>query len=250
MMEICSICLDPALIPVEPICFGCNSNAEMSCFSMKRVCFLCAENYLDLSNPKYCRSIKKCIYCPLTVNLQKFTKNECFRVDYWMMGQDTEKKTCPSCPFEGSHIEIARHFIQSCPKFNVECECGMVCKREDISQHQKECIKYKLCVLCMENVLDTDMPRHMYYQHDKTKCFTCHQYISMPDLTNHILAECPERLVSCHVCSGYVKQRSIKKHLKEHLTKVRKSIKTMKQKLGEEKNSQTKIQNLILRTSS
>jgi len=250
MGDICCICLEEVVIPVEPTCFRCvPENGQISCFSMKRICMNCLENYLELNKHRLERPIKKkCIFCPAVINLQQTPRNETFRVDYLMMDRDYNKRySCiyPQCSFEGSHIQLARHLFSDCPYFTVECVCGDVCHRNELLDHQGRCDKYEICNICESPVLKTDLPRHMYYSHDKTKCFTCHKYIGMDNLSEHIISDCPERLVACEMCNSFIRFKNFKPHLHNHLSEINKNIQIIRNKLKEEEYNYVRIQKLL-----
>jgi len=249
-MDTCCICLETIVIPVEPTCFQCrDNNNEISCFSMKRVCLLCLENFLELHKNRYERSIKKkCMFCPTTCNLHQCTKQKTFRADYLMMDKDERIISCPfeNCPVRSSsHLKVARHVFQECPYYNIECECGHVCPRADMAEHYRGCEKYKTCEYCSKAVLESELPRHMYYDHDKTKCFTCHEYINMNSLSDHILTECQERLVTCEICSTFIRIKNFKNHLRRHIVEITKNVQSIRAKLREEENAYQHIQKLI-----
>lgn len=250
-LDVCCICLETILIPVEPLCFQCReSDGEISCFSMKRICLVCAENFLDLNKDRKDRSIKKkCIFCPKTCHLYQIPKNKTFRVDYLMMDRvgAHHERSCPydGCGYHASHLKVARHVFTECPYYHVECECGSVCPRNQLLEHRAHCDKYKCCVFCQTFILEIEMARHMYYHHDKTKCFTCHQFIDMSRLSDHIISDCPERLVTCEVCSSFIRYKSFKNHLRRHIVEVSKNVTLIRNKLREEEATYQNIQRLI-----
>jgi len=254
-METCCICLETIAIPVEPTCFQCSdTNNEISCFSIKRVCLLCLENYLELHKNRNDRSIKKkCMICPKTCNLHKYTKQKTFRVDYLMMDRDERPMVCPleDCDIRFStHLKMARHVFNECPRYTIECECGHVCPRAEMPDHYRACEKYKICGICSTSVLESELPRHMYYSHDKTKCFTCHEYINMSSLSDHILSECEERLITCDICATFIRVKNFKNHLRRHVVEIHRNVQTIRAKLKEEETTYQRIQKLIEQAES
>jgi len=249
-LDVCCICLENITIPVEPMCFQCKDqdNGGMSCFSMKRLCLVCLENYLELRKHRAERSIKKkCLFCPKITHMHQTPKNKTLRVDYMIMDKDHTIKKCPmpECLFESTHIQVAKHIFSDCPSYFVECECGFTCMRKNMSSHYRVCDKHHICDICDCNVLQDDLPRHMYYEHDKTKCFTCHQFITMSDLSDHIIAKCPERLITCDICSSFIRYKLFKNHLRRHIVDVSKNVQVIKNKLREEEYAYQHIQKLI-----
>lgn len=250
LLDVCCVCLGCVVIPVEPVCFQCKDRNDggISCFSMKRICLVCLENYLELRKPRHERELKKkCMFCPKTVLLQQTPKSQMFRVDYLSMDKDTVMKKCPmmGCDYENTHIQVAKHVFTTCPYYHVECECGHTCPREQIQDHYRICDKFVFCQMCCLYVSKTEMAQHMYYQHDQTKCFTCHQFVRMDELSNHILSTCPERLVTCEICNTFIRVKLIKNHLKRHVVEVHKNVQSLKNKLCEEEETFQRILFLI-----
>ena len=249
LLDICCICLEPVIIPVEPLCFQCGEkDGEISCFSMKRICLLCGENYLELHKNRSERSIKKkCLFCPTTAHLHQICKKKALRVDYLMMDRNPSTLPCPfeGCGFTSSHLKVARHVFTECNYFSIECECGHTCPRQDMPGHQSQCDRYRRCEFCNKSILETDMPRHMYYDHDRTRCFTCHEYVSMNHLSDHILSECPERLVACDVCTSFIRFKMFKNHLRRHIIEISKNVQLIKSKLREEEHSYQHIRKIL-----
>lgn len=249
-LDTCCICLDDITIPVEPICFPCRDQENaMSCFSMKRICLRCFERYMHLEISRQERPLKqKCVFCPMVCDIHQNSKNKMFRIDYLLMDKfaDIEKK-CPydQCNFTGTHLQVARHVIAKCPFYFLECQCGTVCQRQYMKDHVKNCVKYITCGECNVYVLEQEMPRHMYYDHDQTKCFTCHNYISMDKLSDHIIVECPERLVTCEICSAFIRFKLFKSHLRRHVIEISKNVQLIKNKLREEEHTYQHIQKII-----
>lgn len=249
MPEICCICLDNLIIPVEPVCFKCRDiDGEISCFSMKRMCLKCAVAYLELDKHRADRpNSKKCVFCTSKVNLQQVHRNNLLRVDYMTMDQLIPELMCifPECQFRGTHVQVARHIFTECPYYSIECECGHTCPRKDMVTHRNECEKYTRCSICNENILVSDLPRHMYYSHDKTKCFTCHQYIDMNHLSEHIISECPERLITCEICYSFIRHKIFKNHLRRHIVEINKNVIFIKDRLREEDHAYQRVQKLL-----
>lgn len=249
--DICCICLGHILVPVEPVCFQCKDqdDGKMSCFSMKRLCLTCLEDYLDLYKHRYERPMKKkCLFCPKITYLHQTPKNKLFRVDYLWMDKDASVRKCPmeGCGFQDTHIKVAKHIFSDCPYYYMECECGFISMRKTMDDHYKVCEKFTFCPLCHVFILKTELAQHMYYEHDKTKCFTCHQFINMNDLSVHIISKCPERLVTCEICSTFIRYKLLKNHLRRHVVEIRKNIQTIKNKLHEEETTFHHIQKLII----
>lgn len=246
--EVCCICLESLRIPVEPLSFQCSErqDGQISCFTMKRICLACLEQYLELQKHRAQRPIKKkCIYCPLSCHSHHYHKNKTFRVDYLMMDKDTDIKTCPYCDYQNTHIQVAKHVFSVCPYYHIECECGFTCQRTEMPHHQASCAMFQKCALCQTYVLETDIPRHMYYDHDQTRCFTCHQFIEMNRLSDHIISECPERFVVCDICSTSIRFKVFKNHLRKHIVEINKNVQMIKDRLKEEESLYQKIQKLL-----
>lgn len=249
-LDICCICLENILIPVEPVCFQCKDqdDGKMSCFSMKRLCLTCIEGYLDLRKNRYERPMKKkCLFCPRITYLHQISKNKLFRVDYLWMDKDTSIRKCPmpGCDFKDIHIKVAKHIFSDCPFYFVDCDCGFTCMRKNINDHYKNCEKFSFCALCNDYILKTELAQHMYYEHDKTKCFTCHQFINMNDLSHHIISKCPERLITCEICNTFIRFKLLKNHLRRHIVEISKNVQVIKNKLREEESTFQRIQKLI-----
>lgn len=226
--EVCSICLETLLIPVEPTCFLCRKVHELGCFSVKRVCLLCLESYLALNHSRMSRPSRKCLFCPEN-NMPLCSKEECFRVDYGMMSRDPNQRNCPLCSFCSSHIGIARHVLKECPNYNIECECGFTCIRSDFDNHKNHCDKYALCDFCNDCVPKSILPKHMFYQHNKTRCFTCHRYVDMNELNDHLIKKCPERTITCEFCQKSIKNKTLNSHLKQHQQEIHSNMKILQQ---------------------
>lgn len=249
-LEICCICLEPILIPVEPICFQCKDqdDGKMSCFSMKRLCLVCLESYLELRIHRPKRPLKKkCLFCPNITYLQQTPKNKLFRVDYLLIDKDTSIRHCPmpECTFQDTHLKVARHVFTECPYYYMDCECGMTCQRKDQKDHYKICEKFIMCSFCHVSLLKDGLAQHMYYEHDKTKCFTCHQFVDMNDLSVHILTQCPERLVTCEICITFIRHKLLKNHLRRHVVEINQNLQILKNKLKEEEQMFQRIQEII-----
>jgi len=254
LLDICCICLEPVIIPVEPLCFQCGEKeGEISCFSMKRICMLCVETYLELQKNRSERAIKKkCLFCPTTAHLHQLPKNKTFRVDYLMMDRNPSTIVCPleGCDFQSNHLKVARHIFTECPSYSIECECGFTCPRREMPTHRAKCERYRICEFCSSGILETEMPRHMYYDHDRTRCFTCHEYVSMNHLSDHILTECPERLVACDVCNCFIRHKMFKNHLRRHIVEISKNVQLIKSKLREEEHSYQHIRKILANMES
>lgn len=250
-LDTCCICLENILIPVEPICFQCKDqdDGKISCFSMKRLCLVCLENYLDLRKNRYERSMKKkCLFCPKSAHLHMTPKNKLFRVDYMLMDKDTRRRKCPmpGCQFQDAHIQVAKHIFSDCPYYFLDCECGISCQRKDIQEHYRTCEKFVPCRVCPRVfVLKTELAQHMYYEHDKTKCFTCHQFIHMNELSSHILSQCPERLLTCDVCKTFIRSKLLKMHLRHHVIEINKNVQVLRNRLREEETTFQHIQQVL-----
>lgn len=245
-LEICCICLESIIIPVEPICFPCRDDGQISCFSMKRICLVCFEKYLELQKHRMDRTIKKkCLFCPQCCQLHNHHKHKTFRVDYLLIDRNPKEIKCPYCGLIGSHLQIAKHIFSSCPDYFIECECGYTCNRNNMNQHHMSCLLYKQCNMCHEFVIDDELPRHMYYHHDQTRCFTCHQFINMDKLSNHIISECPERLITCEICASSIRSRLFKNHLRRHIIEINKNVQTIKHRLHEEETMYYNVHQLI-----
>lgn len=249
-LDICCICLENILIPVEPICFQCKDqdDGRMSCFSMKRLCLVCLENYLELRKHRYERPMKKkCLFCPKITYLHQTAKNKLFRVDYLSMDKDTSIRKCPmlGCDFQDIHIKVAKHVLSDCPFYYIDCECGATYMRQHIHNHYSVCDKFILCSMCNIYLLNTELAQHKYYEHDQTKCFTCHQFINMNNLSNHILSQCPERLITCEICNTFIRSKLLKNHLRHHVVEIKKNVQRIKNKLREEEDTFQRIQKLI-----
>lgn len=192
--EVCSICLEKIIVPVEPLNLSCYKKTDLWCFAVKRVCLQCLEQYLGLNRPRLARPSRKCLFCPEN-NLPFCSKQDCFRIDYGMMSRDPDPISCPYCStFRSSHVSVARHIFSECPEYHLECDCGSVFARKDRSSHVEKCDKFTKCGFCEDFVRNTEIAKHMFYQHDKTKCFTCHQYIGMNVLNDHLIYRCKERV--------------------------------------------------------
>lgn len=253
-LDICCICLESILIPVEPVCFQCKDqdDGKMSCFSMKRLCLVCLENYLDLRKHRHERPMKKkCLFCPRNAYLHQVAKSKLFRVDYFLMDKDTSLRRCPmpDCSFQDIHIQVAKHVFSDCPYYQIDCDCGFSCQRKDISSHRQSCEKFTPCQVCHMDVLKIELAQHMYYEHDKTKCFTCHQFINMSDLSHHILSQCPERLVICEICNTFIRYKILRNHLRHHIIEISKDIQNMKNRLQEQESTFLQIQKLLRKLS-
>lgn len=242
--EVCSICLEPVLIPVEPLCFQCRRQKDVWCFAIKRVCLLCLEQYLGLDCPKKNRPLRKCLFCPEPCLLM--SKEKSFRVDYGLMNQDSDLKHCPFCTFKGSHIAVARHVFNECLFYKVECECGQVIDKKEIETHKKTCSFHTKCPDCLDFILKNDLLKHMFYGHDKTRCFTCHGFVKMSDLNHHLIKECPERNQTCEFCALSLKNSHYKTHLKKHFDESIKTIKQLQLSLQKEKKLALQIQKQML----
>lgn len=246
-LDTCCICLENILIPAEPICFQCrdDDDGRMSCFSMKRLCLVCLENYLHLRKNRYDRPMKKkCLFCPKTTYLHQTPKNKLFRIDYMLMDKDTSLRKCPmsGCCFQGCHIKVAKHIFSECPYYYMDCECGVCCMRKDMVEHYKICEKFTFCSSCETYVLKPELAQHMYYEHDRTKCFTCHQFIPMNELSTHILSQCPERLTTCEICNTFIRFKLLKNHLRHHIVEINKNLQLIRNRLSEE---ETTFQNIL-----
>lgn len=249
-LDVCCICLETILIPVEPVCFKCKDqdDGKISCFSMKRLCLTCLEGYLDLRKNRYDRCIKKkCLFCPKTTYPHEVPKHKLFRVDYLSVSKDMSLRTCPmpGCSFRDTHLQVVKHVFSDCLYYYVECECGIVCKRADVMDHCKACHKFMRCQLCAQYMLKSLLMQHMYYEHDMTKCFTCHNYVKMGDLSAHILSQCPDRLVPCDICQTFIRYQLLKNHLHRHVTDIKKKVQTLYQKICMEEVTLEQIKKIL-----
>jgi hypothetical protein len=182
--------------------------------------------------------------------LHHFHKNKIFRVDYLLLDRDPSVKKCPYCDYENTHMQVARHIFSVCPNYHIECDCGYTCPRNEMKDHQSVCSLFQQCLICKEYILEIEFPRHMYYDHDQTRCFTCHQFINMNNLSDHIIAECSERFITCDICSSSIRFKMFKTHLRKHVVEVNKNVQMIKNRLKEEEIVYTNIQKLLRRLSS
>ena len=249
-LDTCCICLESVLIPAEPTCFQCKDqdNGKMSCFSMKRLCLVCLEDYLHLRKSRFERPMmKKCLFCPKTTYLHHTPKNKLFRIDYLLMDKDTTIRQCPmnGCTFQDYHIQVAKHIFSDCPYYHIDCECGVNCMRKDLKEHFQVCEKFTFCSYCETFVLKPELAQHMYYEHDLTKCFTCHQFIPMTHLSPHILSYCPERLTTCEICNTFIRFKLLKNHLRHHIVDIHKNLQMIRNRLKEEESTFLTIQQTL-----
>jgi len=161
------------------------------------------------------------------------------------MDRDADIRKCPYCPFQGTHLKVARHVFSECPDYYVECDCGYTCKRNEIDEHVATCEKFCHCDVCKTYILESEIPRHMYYEHDKTRCFTCHQFIGMNQLSDHIISDCPDRMITCEICSVFIRYKLFKNHLRRHVVEISRNLQLIKNKLKEEEQAYNHIQKII-----
>jgi hypothetical protein len=238
----CSICLDHCLIPVEIICFGCDSTQfKPSCYSFHRLCQTCAETYLELDKPFYMRSsIKRCLFCNTDANPRILTKRNSYRKDFLTMSQDKRIVRCPNhaiCGIELIHIDIERHYERECPHTIIECMCGVWDKRQiiDSAEHKNICSFYKFCDVCKTYCNIKEYEHHLKQEHNLIICVICHKTTSL-ELNIHLENECIFRLIFCKYCRKYIRSKDLREHYVDHIIESRHNMHILSETMESEQS--------------
>ena len=220
-MEICKICMEDVLLPVEITCFDCYKDNSLGCSSFNRVCIKCAHTYLQLDKDITERDFtKRCFFCTENAPIRFINAQNAYRKDFLLMGKNNKKHTCPYCyEFNGYQINIDKH-LETCPDFFDQCECGKVTKRSDMQIHQTNCIYYTRCKVCDLLVREYNILDHYMDEHDLVKCRDCKYLIKSESTMRHSLFHCPERLNECLLCSEKFPVRTIMRHYETHLIDI------------------------------
>lgn len=246
----CCICFDDLVIPVRPICFSCCTGEDRWrnkwCYTFLRICIHCADTYLQLDREASLRQpTVKCLICPKTVDPSTLTRATAYEIDFlYMQCLPTRTITCPYCRVWTGDLntQLYNHIMLMCEAFLWECTCGVQYTMPTAEAHIRMCSHYSRCKDCDEHLLLTQMGRHMLRTHHKTLCCSCRMFIAVDGMTDHILNQCPERLVCCDVCMGLIRMRFFKKHLLNHYHESLRCIQTALTRLETEK---TKLQQIV-----
>ncbi|NDE13535.1 hypothetical protein EBZ80_01215 [bacterium] len=222
----CTICMEAALIPVECQCFPCFVRDGVHCHTFTRLCLRCAFFFFQLHKNPGARDLeKKCLFCPVQINLSRLTLTLAVRPDFFLMGRDAVRHPCPFCgEHEDTQIRLYAHLLRDCPSFSVECACRLVMKREDMIYHYFLCSRHAYCGSCGSYVLRDDLDHHHRTRHGTTRCGGCDARIRVDQETEHAERWCPERLIPCAVCLCLLRSREYEGHLLEHRAHVHRSL--------------------------
>lgn len=249
----CSLCLEVVCIPVEIICFPCYSNTAPSCFSLQRVCLECCRQYLQLHKSPADRDTRvKCIFCPAVVDLQHLTQPP-YRTDYALIrtiDQTISIRKCPYCSETfSSMLSLDRHIENECPSHYIPCECQEMIRRRYLEQHYRECPMYQKCTFCHHLVLRSELQSHTWEKHRHLPCYICHEYFSYISINEHVLHECPERMVGCDICGFLIRKRNKLTHLQKHERENGLIVEEKQAELQRLKQTQRQIRHLISKES-
>ena len=243
----CTICLDDCLIPVEIICFGCGvTQLKPSCFSFNRVCYLCANKYLELDRPFHQRSpVKRCIFCPAECNPRTLSEKTWYRKDFLLMQMDTSIVKCPNenCDFQDIHVTVDRHYTKDCDHTITACVCNTYVPRSEMIAHKKKCSFFRECFECSKFFLVSEYERHLQESHGMIVCMIC-KHLSSLTLTDHLEKECVYRLIYCTYCHKFIRSKDLQEHYIEHAVELKHNVSLLHNTIEREQTKLLKITNM------
>jgi len=243
-MELCAICKEKCIIPVEILCFNCYKKNEINCFSFLRVCLSCSIHYLELDKSKYERPYsKKCLYCSESALLHFITIKYAIKIDFSLMSLDTNQNyECPFCnEATGNQVEIYKHAIDQCPNFYIECICEKIIRRCELVAHRSSCVEFALCEECDQYIAKYALKDHLKHNHNLDTCYRCKMKIECDQMEDHVHQTCEYRSVLCEYCLKFCDYKSWKDHLNSHMNNLMDDI----SKLNNEYSSLLKRHELL-----
>lgn len=252
---VCCICYECLVIPVKPTCFSCASSSShqfnqlgKNCYSYTRICMKCADAFFQLDKPTDDRKATvKCLLCPCKVNPSRLTRSTAYEIDFLLMRRMPDRIiSCPYCnAWEGSGCDaLYQHISNECDCFGWECPCGDIFTRRTMADHRMTCSRHTTCTVCNERISDVSLSRHMTDEHAMTMCCSCRQFIALSGMTQHIMHDCPERLICCDVCMSLVRMRFFTDHVIGHYTESHNKIRRLEGSLLTEKQRMTNIMSM------
>lgn len=224
---LCLICHEPVRIPVSmKSVFACKSKKDPDgpgCNDMVRTCYPCCSAYLEMDNPKEkSRSKeKKCLLCPQTCNPREIKTEIAHWKDYLFMSMDPRNDyPCfqEKCSFQGTQLELDRHWFKECPYKSVQCLCGeRYCAITDSSSHFSTCPYYISCTVCKEWILKDHYKNHLKQLHQMVPC--CHyqcEFIGKEEEIGDHETECPFRKIKCPFCYFEKSLENMPNHILTH----------------------------------
>jgi len=216
----CDICLQVCKIPVKFTCFPCFHRSKVHCHSIKRFCYGCAKNYLELNLRSMERSeTKKCLYCEVTVKPPNIRSTECFEKDFYLMSLDTSRYNCINngCQYTGTQNEINRH-ISSCDFTTRICRgCHQNILSKDMATHISQCEEHVRCRECREFIHKDGLNRHLLHQHSLRRCDYCEDVVPDNEYQDHLDDDCSFEPTQCDYCDTIYSFDDEVNHLCTHL---------------------------------
>lgn len=240
----CVICQEHPRIPVRFTCFPCSrqDNDHRTCHSLLRTCMYCADRYLQLNDVPRDRPLsKRCLTCSSLVHPRSIYKADAYVKDYLLMSLDMGDYECPNsvfgCSFSGKQCDLDHHLKNSCDHRLMQCPgnglsaCGSYRMSDEIG-HQRVCVRYKLCNICNEAVLRTDVQNHMMVQHQMIECPHCKEMHKEDKMEQHAKT-CIHRRVPCGICSTTLPFCVMANHVASHIRSMTARLHKMENELVE-----------------
>ena len=166
------------------------------------------------------------------------------------------KVSCSLCGTKIRRDKMGRHLEYDCGMVQDTCKlgCGVELTRNKLEIHEKEnCIQRKIrCKYCSIDVTFCDNSKHLKECPLVTvTCDLCSVEKYRKDMTQHLIDDCPEKMIDCpfvkYKCLARIKRKYIDKHLEEketkHLELKLTAMEDLITKQSEEFNKQSEIIN-------
>jgi hypothetical protein len=148
-----------------------------------------------------------------------------------LMQLDPYPKKCPNeeCDKIDTHLLIENHFSHECPYTKVQCQCGTLGYRKEITdqQHRSVCVFYQACQVCNDLIFINNILDHYETVHHMKLCRLCQKPTGKP-LTEHLRDECMTRLVQCTYCSKYFTAKDFSLHCFQHINDLHEKLEILK----------------------
>ena len=165
------------------------------------------------------------------------------------------KVSCSLCGTKIRRDKMGRHLKYDCGMVQETCKlgCGVELTRNKLEIHEKEnCIQRKIrCEYCSIHLTFCEYSQHLKEcPKMKVLCDLCSVEKYRKDMTQHLIDDCPEKMIDCpfvkYKCLVRIKRKDIDKHLEEKETKhFRLKLTTMEDLINEQSEEINK-QNEVL----
>ncbi|GFR53282.1 hypothetical protein Agub_g16080, partial [Astrephomene gubernaculifera] len=204
----CPICLEPAQLPVNFVCFrGCGGRFSAGSTCLRAVlCTHCANEALQLHRPpgerfQSTNGLASCLICRSTrVDARLLSPDSAYLSNHNVMavmdalGMGGTCRHCPGLSFP-SQTALLHHYLRSCPAALVPCRfrgCAAWHPRATAAAHEATCPV------------------------GRCPCSQCGCWVDRSELLRHLVSACRQRVVRCVLCSHAAPLPDMLQHLRQH----------------------------------